>query len=367
MNTLNRIHSIETPAIAADRRRFLAQVGGVVAAATLGAAGGARAQGKAVESKTIKVGIGPDFGTSGHAVIALEKGYFKEAGFDGVEMKVFPAGLVQLEALAAGGIDIALPTQTPVLSLSSAGVPIVIFSSIAAYNESLAIVARKDANIKAPTDFYGKKIGVLKGSGAEMMVNAFIKHYKLDASKILTVTLAPPEQMSAIATGAVDAICVWQPWVYQASQKVPVDIVSTGATSHFAANNGERVTLDWTRGMATTLGPYLRKNVGTIDAFVRALAKAQTYITNPANYNDVVAVFSKFHNQSVEANAAIIKGYGPSLAFDKRFLDDIVEVQDFLLQSGRVKKRTDPPSLLYPGALRALDPKLVSVDARWKI
>ena len=198
------------------------------------------------------------------------------------------------------------------------------------------------------------------------MVNAFIKHYKLDAAKIPTVTLAPPEQMSAIATGAVDAICVWQPWVYQASQKIPVDIVSTGATSYFAANRGEKVTLDWTRGMAATLGPFLHKNPGTIDAFVQALVKAQAYIVNPANFADVNTIFSKYHNQSLEANAVIIKGYGPSLAFDARFLNDIVEVQDFLIQSGRVKKKVEPTNLLYGGALRKVDPKLVSIDTSWK-
>lgn len=347
------------------RRRLLLGVGGVAAAAVFGA-GVAGAQGKAIESRNIRVGIGPDFGTSGHAVIALEKGFFKEAGFEKVEMKIFAAGLVQLEALAAGGIDIALPTQTPVFSLRSAGVPVVVFSSLTAYNESLALVARKEANIRKPVDFYGKKIGVLKGSGAEMMVNAFIKHYKLDGTKIPTVTLAPPEQMSAIATGAVDAICVWQPWVYQASQKIPVDIVSTGATSHFSENRGERVTLDWTRGLSATLGPFIKKNPGTIEAFVRALAMAQSYITNPKNFDDVNVTFSRFHNQSTDANAVIIKGYGPSLAFDKRFLEDLVEVQDFLIQSGRVKKKTEPADILYADALRKIDPQLVSIDARWK-
>ncbi|MCC7040389.1 MAG: ABC transporter substrate-binding protein [Burkholderiales bacterium] len=351
--------------IVESRRRLLLGAGGVAAASML-RSGLVDAQKNNLEARSIKVGIGPDFGTSGHAVIALEKGFFKSVGFEKVEMKIFAAGLVQLEALAAGGIDIALPTQTPVFSLRSAGVPVVVFSSLAAYNESLGLVARKELNIKRPSDFYGKKIGVLKGSGAEMMVNAFIKHYNLDTSKIATVNLAPPEQMSAIATGAVDAICVWQPWVYQASQKIPVDIVSTGATSHFAENRGERVTLDWTRGLAATLGPFIQKHPGTIDAFVQALAMAQSYVASPKNFDDVNTTFSRFHNQSTEANAVIIRGYGPSLAFDKRFLEDLVEVQDFLIQSGRVKKKTEPADILYGNALRKIDPQLVSIEARWK-
>ena len=91
--------------LSVNRRTFLRS-----AAALLVAPIAAYADAKP-EKLSVTIGIGPDFGTSGSAVIALQKGYFKAQGFDNVELKSFPAGLVQVEALTAGGLDMAMPTR----------------------------------------------------------------------------------------------------------------------------------------------------------------------------------------------------------------------------------------------------------------
>lgn len=334
------------------------------AAACLVAPAAALAQEKP-EKASLTIGIGPDFGTSGSAVIALQKGFFKAEGLERVELKSFAAGLVQVEALAAGGLDMAMPTQAPILTARSNGVPIILFASVAAYNDSLALVVRGGKSVTRPTDLYGLKIGVLKGSGAEMMVNALIKHYKLDTSKIETVNLAPPEQLSSLSTAAIDAICVWQPWVFQATQSKG-KIVHTGTQSFFATNRGEKVTVDWTRGLCCALERFIRSAPRTIDATVRALVKAQEFIANETNFAEVNAIFSKYHNQPMEMNAVVIKTFSPSVALDRRFVADIEEVQEFLLQSGRLRKKVEVASILYGEPLRKIDPKLVSVETRWK-
>ena len=165
------------------RRRFLGSSAAVTAAAGIMTLVHSTSVRAAPEKKSIQIGIGPDFGTSGHAVIALEKGYFKDEGFDEVELKKFSAGLVQVEALAAGSLDLAMPAQAPVLTARSNGIPTIVLSSLAAYNDTLAVAVRADKHVKNPTDLYGLKLGVFKGSGAEMMVNALIAHYKLDPSR----------------------------------------------------------------------------------------------------------------------------------------------------------------------------------------
>jgi ABC-type nitrate/sulfonate/bicarbonate transport system substrate-binding protein len=317
------------------------------------------------EKSSLAIGIGPDFGTSGSAVIALQKGYFKAQGLDDVELKSFPAGLVQVEALTAGGLDMAMPTQAPILTARANGVPLILFASVAAYNNSLALVIRDGLPVKNPTDLYGLKIGVLKGSGAEMMVNAIIKEYKLDASKIETVNLAPPEQLSSLATAAVDAICVWQPWVYQATQS-KAKIVHTGTQSFFAQNQGQKVIVDWTRGLCCTMERFAKTNPITIDAVVSGLAQAQKFIADDSNFGEVNRIFSKFQNQSEQMNAVVIKTYGPSIALDQRFLNDIDEVQDFLLQSGRQRKKIDVADIIYGAPLEKIDPSLVTIEAKWK-
>lgn len=346
-----------------------AVIGGGAAAGVALATGllPSRGAAQAVEQREITVGVGPDWGTGGHAVIAVLKGYFAEEGIQKVNLKTFPAGLVQLEAMAAGSIDFANPAQTPVFTLRAAGIPIVVLSSLAAYHDSVGIATRKEAKVVNPTDLYGKKIGLLKGSGSELMLTAFIREYKLDASKIQVVSLAPPEQLASLASGAIDGICVWQPWVHQASQKTAVDVVHTGATSHFATNKGQRVLIDYTRGVAVTTERYARANPNTVDALLRAYAKSQAYATNPANFDELVKIFSAHFNQQVADNQVIIKGYYSSLALDKAYADDMEAIQDFLMSTGRLKQKLSLAEVTYGGPLKRVNPAWVSIPVREKL
>jgi ABC-type nitrate/sulfonate/bicarbonate transport system substrate-binding protein len=342
------------------RRAFL--VGATAATLPLAAA---RGQG-APEKKEVTMGIGPDWGTSGHAVIAHHKGYFKAEGIDTVNFKVFAAGLVQMEALAAGGIEVAQPAQAPIFTLRAAGVPVVVLASLAAYSDSLAVVTRKAANVKEARDLLGKKIGVFKGSGAEAMMIALFKEYKLDPTKVDLVNLPPPEQLASLATGAIDGICVWQPWVYQASQKTQVDIVHTGAHSHFAANKGKPARIDYTRAVLTTTERFVRANPRLVDALMRAYGKAQAFVADAKNFDETAEIFSKHHNQDLAANKVILKDYKSTLALDAQYLADMNAVQDFLAETGRLRRKIVVEDVTYGGAVAKLSSSLVAIDAKWK-
>lgn len=326
-----------------------------------------RARAQAVEQREISIAVGPDWGTGGHAVIALQKGYFAAEGIQKVNLKVFPAGLVQLEALAAGGVDLANPAQTPVFTLRQAGIPIIVLSSLAAYHDSVAVAMRKEAKVAEPTDLYGKKIGLLKGSGSELMLTGLIREYKLDASKIQVVSLAPPEQLASLSSGAIDGICVWQPWVYQAGQKAAVDIVHTGATSHFASSKGKRAVIDFTRGVLTTTERYASANPNTIAAVMRAYAKAHAFAMNSANFDERLKLFSAQFNQQEADNRVILPGYFTTLALDADYVRDMDAIQDFLVSTGRLKQKLNLTTLTFGAPLKKANPDWVSIPVREKI
>ena len=333
------------------RRRVLAML---LPFATLAVAQGAP------EKSEITIAVGPDWGTGGHAVIALARGYFAEEGFTKVNLKTFPAGLMQVEAMVSGAVDVANPAQGPVISMRSNGVPVVVLSSLSTYDDAIALLLRKSAGLKDPKQLEGMKIGLLKGTSAEQMLIAIAKHYKLDAAKIQMVNLAPPEQLASLATGAIDGICVWQPWVFQASQKVPVEVVHTGSTSRFAGNAGAGVQVDQTRGVLATTERFAKANPRTVDALLRAYAKAQAYMTDPKHYAEAVGLFSKHHNQDTQNNMEIIKSYKLTLALDDRYLEDMVSVQTFLHETGRVRSKPEVVTFTYASPLSKVAPSLVS-------
>jgi NitT/TauT family transport system substrate-binding protein len=329
------------------------------AAVLLAFAACAGAQG-APEKSEVTIAVGPDWGTGGHAVIALEKGYFAQEGLTKVALKTFPAGLMQVEAMVGGAVDFANPAQGPVISMRSNGVPVVVLSSLSTYDDAIALLVRRSAGVKDPKQLEGMKIGLLKGTSSEQMLIAFAKRYNVDLAKVQMVNLAPPEQLSSLATGAIDGICVWQPWVFLAAQKVPVDILHTGSHSRLAANSGSVAKIDQTRGVLVTTERYAKANPKTVEALMRAYAKAQAYMTDPKNYADAVAAFSKYHNQDTQNNLEILKTYALTLALDDAYLDDMVGVQNFLYDTGRVKSKPAVASFTYAAALNKVAPAIVS-------
>lgn len=318
-----------------------------------------------LEKPDIAIGIGPDF-SSAYPLVAMQKGMFVRHGFKNVELKTFSAGVLQLEALVAGGLDVALPAEFPVVSLRAAGRPLLVLANTVILTNAMGLAVREDKNVKEPTDLYGLKIGLLKGSGAEMMFNDIVKAYKLDATKFQVVNLAPPEQLASMASGAIDGIVVWEPWIYEVNKKIPVTRVHSGTTSFFAHNRDQPVRVAHTRTMVTLLEPYVRKNPNTVRALIAVWKEAQEYISNPEHYDEVSRIVAEYHKQSVDMNLAVNKLSVASLEVGPEFVDDLNQTTEFLLAAGRIKQRVDPLDYIYDAPLKALAPRLVTIAGRWK-
>ena len=64
-------------------------------------------------------------------------------------------------------------------------------------------------------DLKGKKIGLVVGSIAQDFTERLLAQENISAGDVELVNLASTEQQSALATGQVDAIAVWQPMIAQ--------------------------------------------------------------------------------------------------------------------------------------------------------
>jgi len=318
------------------------------------------AQAKTPSNTKVTLGIGADWGTSGHAIIALHKGFFESEGLN-VELKYFPAGALQVEALSAGAIDVSNPTQAPIINLRAAGLPVVVLSSLTEYHDSHILLVRAEKKVRQPKHLEGLKIGILKGSTVELMMDTLLHHYGVDAAKVQFVNLAPPQAIASMSTGAVDGVCVWQPWVHQAMQKMSAEIVHTGAHSHFEGNRGEPVRVDYTRGILASTERFVKSNPDTIDALMRAYVRAQLFVSDEPNYDELVSIFSRHHSQDAQVNRSILRDYRSTLALDGSYVEDMTKVQDFLRRTGRLKRDVPLEKITFPGPLTKIQPKWVAM------
>ncbi len=145
------------------RKLFKMMVATIAAGMLSAAAMGAPARAQEVETDTLAIGIGPDLPFLVH-IVAQEKGWFAEAGFDNVEFKTFASGNLAGEALLADEIQLWTPGNLPPVSMAHNGVPVVILGTNAVSHGLEKIVVRKDAGVENPDDLYNVKLGLLVSS-----------------------------------------------------------------------------------------------------------------------------------------------------------------------------------------------------------
>lgn len=317
------------------------------------------------EVKNLKISFGIDLPFAPH-VIALKKGWFKEAGFESVEPKTFTAGALAGEALLAGEIQIWQPSNIPPTSMAHNAIPVVLVANGSTLTGLEKLVVRNDANVNKPEDLYNIKIGLLVGSSSGMMLNNIIEAYGLDKDKIQAVNLAPPEALASMAANEIQGLLIWEPWPYRALEEIDSKVVHTGLISQFDQNKGEPVQVANLRSVMVASQDFVRDNPNTIAAYLEVMAKAHAYAADPANKDEVVAAFAEYQKQPAKMSSDLYENYVYDLTIDDTFMSDVNAVADYLLAVGRIKSKMDASEFVYTGALKSVDSSLAKVDSDWK-
>lgn len=160
------------------------------------------------QRKLATVTYSTSFGNSGrdaYAWVALEKGFFKEAGFD---VKIVPgAGSVAVaQAVAAGSVDFG-PADVAAVAVAKAesGVPVKVVGLIQ-QTTMAAFFALKSSGISKPADLAGKRFADSPASTVAVLLPLYAKRAGFDPSSVKFVPSAPPALPSLLASGQVDVV-----------------------------------------------------------------------------------------------------------------------------------------------------------------
>jgi ABC-type nitrate/sulfonate/bicarbonate transport system substrate-binding protein len=318
-----------------------------------------------LETTTLRFGFGVDPVFAPH-IIAMEKGWFADAGFTNVETVTFTAGALAGEALAAGEIELWTPGNVPPISMRHNGLPIVVIgSNTGAYIERF--VMRSDVNLEEPEDLYDIRIGLLEGSTASAVLNNIAEEYGLDVTQMQVVNLPPPEQMTSLINNEIQAFIVWNPWPYLAEQSPDVDavIMHDGTTSYFPWDENEPFQTSFTLSLWVTSESFLRESPNAARAMTHVLLRAQEYVRDPANRDEVIETVSTYLEQPVQQNQALWDDYDFDPTIDQDYIRDMQAYTDFLFEAGRIESQLDPLSYTFTGFLEEYDPSLVQVQGQW--
>ena len=203
-------------------RRFMRFVPGVVTVAAVGLLLGVAERVEAQQPATIRIGYVPVI-TQLPTFTAIDKGYFKQAGFD-VQLKTVPGGAATLEALAGGSVDVA--ANTNIISLFQAieqGYDLVILAGDTGIAHSLPDVAvnmvRKDLGIMTIKDLEGKRFGVPNLKNINWLYDMeYLRRNGVDTSKITWLEIGVPQEPAALLTRQVDIETTVEPFSTVLSQ-----------------------------------------------------------------------------------------------------------------------------------------------------
>ena len=150
-------------------------------------------------------------------MVAIDKGYFKDAGLD-VEIKVVLNSSDRIAALTAGSV-----------AFSNLG-RVAVISDMARGNQSFYYFANIDDSpgiegcwarpgIASFADLKGKKVAA--NTSAEITLNGLLAAHGMTIKEVSYLNLPPTEMAGAIGKGDVDAACVWEPLLTNVRNAAP--------------------------------------------------------------------------------------------------------------------------------------------------
>src|SRR3989442_907980 len=195
--------------------------------------GDALAQGKP-ELTEIDVWLVRDAQMSSQFAVADQLGYFKAEGIK-VNPRWYIAGTDLPSMWGAGNIHLGTATATMVVPIAAAGQTIynIAPQSDIAGTQQIVLGKKGQEIVRSPKDFEKVKIGMPKGASVTMAIQAMARDSGVDFNKLQFVNLAPPDAVTALAKGDIDAMAAWAPWVFNASSRRAARSTSpaTGASS----------------------------------------------------------------------------------------------------------------------------------------
>jgi NitT/TauT family transport system substrate-binding protein len=297
---------------------------------------------------------------SSQFAVADKLGYFKEEGLK-VNPRWYIAGTDLPSMWGAGNIHLGTATATMVVPIAAANQAIynIAPQSDVAGTQQIVLGKKAQEMVRSPKDIEKLKIGMPKGASVTMAIQAMAKETGVDFSKIQFVNLSPPDAVTALAKGDIDAMAAWAPWVFNAVKQAGGKVYFTGNRSFIPGKEGQ---VDWLHVHAGVVasGDMLKKNPNTLKAVLRALKKATDKINSDREAAVKIVAAEMKTDEALTRDIMALNVY--SMEMNDKIQKGMAEFVDFLHSLDRIKQKFPAEQVLYTKLLEEVDPKLV----KWK-
>ena len=297
-------------------------------------------------------------------MVAMQKGWFKEAGFTDVTTKTFTGGAARRRG-AGRRRDRAVDAGQPAADLDERTTAC--RSSCSARMRSrwrpTSWSRARTRTSRRPRTCTGSGSACCRARRRAPTCIYLAKHYKLDEKRLQVVNMPPPEQLAALNSNNIQAMLCWEPWGYNALKTGNTDLIHTGTAVRLRGEQGRRTCRSRTRGRCSwpARSSCARIPIAT-RRMVEVLVRGQRYVADPKNRDEVITLFAEQTKQDQALAQAIWGDYTFDPSFDEALrASDMDQLTQFLVASGRMKSPKNPLDYTYTAPLAAVDPALVKV------
>jgi ABC-type nitrate/sulfonate/bicarbonate transport system substrate-binding protein len=327
-------------------------------------AGDALAQGKP-ELAEIDAWLVRDAQMSSQFAVAEALGYFKAEGIK-VNPRWYISGPDLPSMWGAGNIHLGTATATMVVPIAAAGQAIynIAPQSDIAGTQQIVLGKKGQEIVRSPKDFEKLKVGMPKGASVTMAIQAMARDTGVDFGKIQFVNLAPPDTVTALAKGDVDAMAGWAPWVFNAVKQGGGKVYFTGNRSMIPGKEGQ---VDWLHVHAGVIasGKAVKESPNTLKAVLRALRKATDTINTDRETAVKIVAREMKTDEALTRDIMALNIY--SMEMNERVPRGMGEFIDFLHSLDRIKQKFPPETVIYTRLLEEAEPALVKWKSRTEV
>jgi NitT/TauT family transport system substrate-binding protein len=214
---------------------------------------------------------------TGLVYVAQEQGYFTGQGLE-VTVKTNASSLESIRELKAGQLDLACCGVYNLVKEACASGSRLQALTVLCNGQVMDLIARRDRGIRRPEDLRGKTIGLLRGTAAEYFLGIVLTFHHIAFREVTIVDVKLPALGEALATGKVDAVVAWQPYIGEIFKKMGDAVVTWPAQ--------EKQEAFW---ILVGRADYLKGNPAALEKLLRALKQAARFIKeHPAEAQEMI-------------------------------------------------------------------------------
>ena len=261
-------------------------------AALVGAAAGTAARNATTVSIDYATSFG-NFGRDAYVYVAMEKGYFEQAGFD-VRVTPGTGSVDNIKLVAAGRLDYT-PVDIGALMVTRANEGLAVRTVAVVHQSTMsAVFTLQESNVATPKALEGRTLADSPASTVRVLFPLYAKKAGIDASKVAWRDAAPPALPALLAAKQVDGIGQFS---------VGLPLVAKAAGGKQIRSFKYSKVLPGLLGIGIVASDEkIRSNPGEVRAFTRALLRGLRYsIDNPGEAGYILKKYQPLADPIVAA------------------------------------------------------------------